>query len=411
MPATLERRKVAFDLYGIQEDFVLDDNRFVAFIGGRGSGKTYSGSVKAVLRAMRGGLGVIAAPDFPMLEHGAKRQFLDRLQEIGVDYTLNGQKGVLTIPAWNAEILFATLETESRVRGPNFEWGWVDELDYLAQHAVWKALKGAIRAGNHPQLWATSTPKGRVGVIYGEWVLGDDERHALYRATTFDNLFIDAADYVAGLGYAGAFYEQEIEAQFVAFEGLVYPGFNRERNVRANVDCSGWGTTLAMDVGTRNPTAILTMRHSGDRLHIERELYRRGMSSDDMTAAAVAAWETHRPEFLVIDPSAAALIETLTRRHLRVRKAINDVMVGIALVSSTIPNLTVDPSCVNLIAEFESYQYPDAKRGAGEKDAPVKANDHALDALRYGVQELFGRVPAPVMAPARVTQTSTWSTA
>jgi hypothetical protein len=41
------------------------------------------------------------------------------------------------------------------------------------------------------------------------------------------------------------------------------------------------------------------------------------------------------------------------------------------------PRLTVDPSCVETVNEFESYRY---KPGT---DRPVDEFDHALDALRY----------------------------
>jgi phage terminase large subunit len=51
--------------------------------------------------------------------------------------------------------------------------------------------------------------------------------------------------------------------------------------------------------------------------------------------------------------------------------------------------LTVDPSCVNTIAEFESYAYNPRSL---ENDVPIKANDHAMDALRYGVMELFAPI-------------------
>ena len=46
----------------------------------------------------------------------------------------------------------------------------------------------------------------------------------------------------------------------------------------------------------------------------------------------------------------------------------------------------MDAACANLIAEFESYRYPDGTRS--ESDKPVKDNDHALDALRYGIMYL-----------------------
>jgi phage terminase large subunit len=387
MIAAAARPEARFRLYAMQDDFVADERRYVCFIGGRNSGKTYAGSIKAFLHATGGGLGVIGAPDFPMLEHGAKRQFLDRLDGNGIDYRINRQMGMIYVYGWNAEILLATLETESRVRGPNFAWGWVDELDYLAQPTVWRALKGAVREGDNPQLFGTTTPKGRNGIVYGEWVIDADDQHALYKATTFDNLFIDATDYVSGLGYAGVFYDQEIGAEFVAFEGLVYPGFTRQA-IRS-LESAEWPVVLGLDVGTRNPTALLVCRYGSDRLHVEHEHYERGMSSDDITDLAVHAWQQYKPEYLVIDPSAAGLIASLQQRGIRVRKAVNDVLIGISTVTSTLPHMTVDPSCVNTIAEFESYRYPDGRRG--NTDSPIKDNDHALDALRYVCMELFSK--------------------
>lgn len=374
--------QVIIDLYGVQDDFVHDPKRYTAFIGGRNSGKTFAGSCKALTLATRGGLGCIGAPSFPQLEHGAKLQFVARLNETGIRY--HQTRNSIELPDHNAEILFVTLESESRARGPNFAWGWIDEVEYVADRLTWKAFKGAVRDGDNPQLFVTSTPKGR-RLVWDEWVVNKTAAHALYKATTFDNPFIDAQDYVAGLAYEGVFYEQEITADFVTFEGLVYPAFDRERNVR-EVDTEGWATALALDLGTRNPTAILTVRYAGDRIHVESEIYQRGMSSDAITDTAESVYNGAGADFIVIDPSAAGLIKSLQDRGLVVRKGTNDVLVGISRVTSVLPNLTVDPSCVHLIAEFESYAYPDG--GVVTKDAPIKAHDHALDALRYLCLEL-----------------------
>lgn len=84
------------------------------FGGGRNSGKTYAGGAKALLNCLEPTLGVIAAPHFPVLAHGARRQFLQRHGEAGLAYQKNDQKGTLSNPAICAEVLFATRESESR---------------------------------------------------------------------------------------------------------------------------------------------------------------------------------------------------------------------------------------------------------------------------------------------------------
>ena len=378
----------AITLYDVQDDFVADEHQYVSFVAGRNSGKTYAGATKAALKCTEPGLGVIAAPDFPMLEFGAKRQFKERLDALGLRFLEQKSLNTLTVPATGAEVVFATLENEGRIRGPNYHWAWPDEIEYIARRQTWLTLKGAVRAGPNPQIFPTSTPKGK-RLIWEEWVRDGDERHALYTASTFDNPFIDAGAYVRGLGYSGTYYEQEIEARFVSFEGLVYPGFDRLFHVKP-VDTSEWATALALDIGTKHPTAILVGKHSGERLHLAAEVYRTGMSASAIVEATVAAYVTHNASFVVVDPSAAGLILDLKRRGLHARKANNAIEVGIARVQSVLPRLTVDPACVHFIAEIEAYHYPDRQQ---ERDVPVKEDDHLMDAWRYLCCELYGSKP------------------
>ena len=385
-----QRHERDIELYPTQWDFVHDPSRYVAFVAGRNSGKTFAGSWKAVSCAQRGGLGVIAAPDFPMLEFGAKRAFLERLRDMRVPYEMNQQRGVVTVPMWGAEVRFATLETEARVRGPNYAWGWVDEVEYVTDRQIWAALKGAIRHGDNPQLYVTTTPKGR-RLVYEEWVAQPSPQHALYTASTRENPYIDAEDYIASLGYAGRFFEQEIEARFVGYDGLVYPEWDRSRLQER--DCAGWRTVMGVDVGTRNPTAILTIRIAGDgRSHVERMVYQRNMSATEVVEAIKAESDRMNPEAIYVDPSAAGYVLDLRRGRYPVRKADNDRKRGVQIVTTAIADgLTADPSCTALADEFELYHYPDGN----EKDDPVKEHDHAMDALRYALVGVFGRGTPP----------------
>ena len=383
--ATRTPKSVEVELYPQQFDFVADPSRYVAFVAGRNSGKTFAGALKAALNCRPRTLGLIAALDFPMLEFGAKRAFLDTLRRNGEPFELHQQRGVVNLTRLDAEVRFATLENEGRVRGPNYAWAWVDEVEYVTDRTVWSALKGAVRDGDNPSLFVTSTPKGR-RIVWDEWVANPTPQHVLYKATTRDNPYIDAADYIAGLGYSGRFAAQEIEAEFVAFDGLVYPGFDRTRTVATDV--TGWRTVVTVDVGTRNPTAILTVHQAGDdRVHVSREVYRRNLSSAEIVAAIREAIDGTDAETVVIDPSAAGYILELQRLGYHVTKGDHAITEGIGRLTTALADgLTVDPSCTNLVAEFESYRYPDGTRT--ESDKPIKDHDHALDALRYAVMHL-----------------------
>jgi phage terminase large subunit len=370
--------------YPQQIAFLGDQSRYPAFVGGRNSGKTFTGAYKALKRAAAGGLGLIAGPSFPAMKLGPKPRFLKLLDDSGIPYRENKNDNKIYIYPFNAEIQFAGLENDTYTRGPNYAWGWVDELDFVADPEMWRTAKAAVREGSDYQFFITSTPKGR-RLIYQEWVVDRDDFHRLHKATSYDNFFVDATDFVAGLGYAGNFYEQEINAEFVSFDGLVYPDFNRMTQVR-EVDCANWPAALGLDSGLHT-TALMTMRYSGDRFHIERELYRSNMSNGDIVDAVCVEYARVGALFMVFDPAAGNLGVDLQRQNLHVRKAqkfAGSVEDGIRRVTGILPGLTVDPSCRNFIAEIEAYQYPPGN----EKDQPIKANDHLMDDLRYLCMEL-----------------------
>jgi hypothetical protein len=183
---TIEQR-----LYPQQFAFLNDQRRYPAFIGGRNSGKTFTGAYKAFERMSRGGLGIVAGPSFPAMKLGPKPRLLKVLDDSGIVYRENKNENTLYAYGLNAEVQFAGLENDTYTRGPNYGWGWFDELDFVANPVMYKTAKASIREGTDYQAFSTSTPKGQY-IIWREWVLDTDDFHILYKASTYDNFFVDA---------------------------------------------------------------------------------------------------------------------------------------------------------------------------------------------------------------------------
>jgi phage terminase large subunit len=141
------------------------------------------------------------------------------------------------------------------------------------------------------------------------------------------------------------------------------------------------------DEGYTNPAVILVIGVDGDgRLHIAKEYYRRGVLQSVVVAEAKSRRDEFRAGGVAVDNSAAGLIADLQDAGIPAIGQKGRVLDGITAVQNLLkvqgdgkPRLTVDPSCIETINEFESYVWkPD-------KDEPVKENDHALDALRYAL--------------------------
>ena len=90
--------------------------------------------------------------------------------------------------------------------------------------------------------------------------------------------------------------------------------------------------------------------------------------------------------WVVIDPSALSLKTELRNRGYRMKDANNDVINGIRYVSTmfALKKLLINKKCKSLINELHSYVW-DAKAAEHGDERPVKTNDHAVDALRYGI--------------------------
>ena len=84
---------------------------------------------------------------------------------------------------------------------------------------------------------------------------------------------------------------------------------------------------------------------------------------------------------VIVDPSAASFIEALRREGFRVVRADNDVADGIRVTADLLKagRLVICESCADLLREMELYCWDDK----GDRDAPRKEHDHAMDEMRY----------------------------
>jgi len=383
---------------GASADLFRHHEPEVIVSGPAGTGKTYGALWRLHLCALKyaGMRGIMLRKTQEDLTASALVTYQERVLGSG-SYAVRPFGGSKMKPAGfqyanGSELLIGGLDKPDKVMSREYDLAYVNEATELDEQD-WENLTTRMRWGVMPyqQVFGDCNPQGP-----GHWL---HKRSADGRMTMLNSVHQDnpalwdgerwtekGAAYIAALeNLTGFRRDRLLLGRWTAAEGAVYPAFDRMTHVQ-RVDCTGWATVMGLDVGTRNPTALLTVRYAGDRVHVEAEHYERGMSTDAITDLAEKAWNARRSEYLVVDPSAAGMILSLERKGVRVRKGVNDVKIGIGHVTSILPSLTVDPSCTNLIEEFETYAYPKGRRD--NSDSPVKDNDHALDALRYLAMEL-----------------------
>lgn len=205
-------------------------------------------------------------------------------------------------------------------------------------------------------------------------------------------------------------YRQEYEATFESVAGRVYEDFSRRSHVLDHAEivrryCPSGQWQLrriigAIDWGYVDPGVLLSIgvTATGTIVVID-EQYRSGMLVDAGGWLAIyrEARDQYRYSEIVADPSEPGFIQA-TRVSLGgrpvVRGANNDWREGHRRVATALidkrhtgePGLIISSRCSNLIREMETHVFRDV-RGV-QSEQPENGNDHALDALRYGVMAL-----------------------
>jgi PBSX family phage terminase large subunit len=325
-----------------------------------------------------------------MLRDSTQKTFFDLCERLSIPATF--WKAEERARIGKANIYFRSADYPDRLRGPNLGWAWLDEAALMTERA-WQVILGRLRVGK-PKAWITTTPAG-YNWVYRYFVSERRENYAIFRASTRENYF-NASGFLDDIigNYSGEFARQEIDGEFVAFEGLVYSEFRSDLHVVDPLpDLAGYRLVRGIDYGYTNPFVCLwgALDHDG-RLYIYDEHYRRKTLIRDHAEAIKA-----RPgefEWTVADTDAQdnAEMQACGIWTINARK---EVIAGIQAVKARMitagdgkPRLFICSNCVSTLKELGMYRWADSASGRNEKEEPLKENDHNCDALRYMVMQI-----------------------
>lgn len=192
---------------------------------------------------------------------------------------------------------------------------------------------------------------------------------------------------------------QEVELEFRAVQGAVFPSFDRKVHVKQPdefpADLTYYG---AIDFGWHTTAFLLVGIDKDQNWWIEDEVYGKEETLDNILPRIKTKLGGKRVVLIVADSANRDAIEVMGRDFpvVGVNKA-NDTAgysTGIGLITQKLkprmqlvgpplPSMFFSSVCKNLIFETESYRFPEEKPERNPSDIPVKENDHGPDALRY----------------------------
>lgn len=272
-----------------------------------------------------------------------------------------------------------------------------DEVALMPQSFVNQAIGRCSTAG--AKMWFNCNPESPAHWFFTDWIQKVDKRNALYLHFTMkDNPSLpEERRRWYESQFDGVFYDRYIKGLWVKAEGLVYPMFDKRRTFE-ELPRTRYRYFVSIDYGTLNPfsAGLWAVDSFARKAYRMREYYHSGREQNRQLTDEEYYKELERlignlpVEAIVIDPSAASFIATI-RRHGRysVRKAVNDVLDGIRVVSSMLQAdmIAIHSDCRDSIREFGLYSWDkDSKT-----DKVLKENDHAMDDIRYFCYTVLSR--------------------
>lgn len=215
--------------------------------------------------------------------------------------------------------------------------------------------------------------------------------------------------------YTGAFFRRYIEGRWVAAEGVIYDMWSKENiftedQLSPEVLSGQCRRFITVDYGTANPMVFLDVIDDGKTFWVMNEYYynsrayasNTGEQGQQSTSSKTdAQYADDFEEFvehnhglqIIIDPSASSFKAELRNRGYRTRDADNEVIDGIRMTATMIQKRLLRVAkgkCPNFEREIDAYIWDKKAVDRGE-DAPVKQNDHAMDAIRYLIKTIVGK--------------------
>lgn len=398
-----------------QSKIYQDESRFRVVVAGRRFGKTFLSTVELLTNAIKehGRNCWYVAPTYK----AAKEIAWDMLiASIPREYIHKTNETTLTLELINGStISLKGAEKPDNLRGRSLDFVVLDEFADMRPEAWYEVLRPSLsdRQGNALFI---GTPKGR-NHFYDLWTKGADENldWRSFQYTTIEGGHVDQQEIEsAKRDLDERTFNQEYQAQFVNYSGIIYYNFNREESVAR---CKDDGSLLhvGMDFNLDPMSAVLAIRE-GSTIKILDEIVIYGSNTDEIVDEIKTRYP-NRQICVYPDPAArqrktsaggrtdlsilqnAGFSVKVRERHSAIRDRINSVNARLKSADGE-RHLVIDPRCKQVIRSLERQTY---KEGTSQPDKD-SGFDHMNDALGYLIDFLY-----PIKRQYDIPQPTRWT--
>jgi len=384
-------------------------------VAGRRFGKTFLSTYELLKHALQGKSRNCwyVAPTYKAAKEIAWNMLIDAIPD---GYMTKKNETALSIDLRNgSSIALKGAEKPDNLRGRALDFCVLDEFADMRPEAWHEVLRPSLsdRRGNALFI---GTPKGR-NHFYDLWTRGVDgqESWEAFQYTTIDGGNVDPDEIKSAKNDLDErTFQQEYEARFVNYSGIIYYAFSREQSVKA-YNASAEELHIGMDFNVDPMSAVVCVRNGGT-LHAIDEIVMYGSNTDEMVDEIRQRYK-QKSITIYPDPASAQRKTSAGSRtdlnilqnagfrvkvrskHPAIRDRINSVNSRL-LSSQQERRLFVTPNCKNVINSLERQTYKEGTSQPNKDDG----FDHMNDALGYLIEYMF-----PIRKEHETPQPTRWT--
>lgn len=412
-----------------QQRWINDKTRELLVEGSAGSGKT----IFACIKALKYGLEnkdasiYIYRKTLPSLKRTSWEEIRNLLWKYKIPHDENKSEGRIVLTQTNSTLYFGALDELNKVRSINADMIYIEQAEELTDTSFYTELmlrlgrgEASKRKGGYSQMLLVVQPEDEEHWIYKRYHEYTDAKtkyerlkreaeaeHKPYKS--YDEILSNIQarrksahfhysenlklpkfqrDYYDDLKYENYdLWLRYSAGQWGKLSNVIYPNYDTVV-ARDNFDFYSFGA----DFGYNNPSCFLLLGWYDDEVYVIDEVYRRELINSQLIDMCDDMLFSHNllPSHLNTgygDKAEPDRIEEFNQRGYPMEGGVKDVNAKITTTKQT--RIHIHPRCVNTIKEIKGYVYRKDKDG-NILDEPIKVNDHAMDALGYGVYGVRG---------------------
>jgi phage terminase large subunit len=420
-----------------QAEFHRDPHTFKAIFGAYGSGKTTTAVMSIVehVLAVPYGRTALLAPTMQLLKETSYKEMLKYLPHTHIKEERRTKGEEKIILKNGHEIMLLPSNDAEKIRSLNLTAFYLEEasnskydvyvelsarlrneaaveysVDDEGKRRVKRSRLLGILCSNPDSGWIRTEILYKSDKVYSPIKYPKDPQYNPYLSThlhsSYQNKYLDP-DFQTriGRGKPEWWVKRYIYGSFEYAEGLVYPMF-AENIVDPFPIPPNWKRMFGVDFGLRDPTVMIGIAIDPVRgiAYVYDEHYQAEKPVNYHASKMLEILKKVPPGMIngqiVADPAGKARRGTNGQSYfghyseygLWFREAVNNIESGIMKIFTyfSMDKLKIMSNCVYTIKEGREYKYSDGtidlEKNRGEK--PMDFNNHAMDALRYVVQEL-----------------------